>query len=131
MKAKKSVITGWVLSVVVALLLSVLSAYGKFFDFPDKEAMFAELGWDTGVMVYVGIVEVVIALLFLVPRLAFLAAILMSAYLGGATAAHVRIHENFLMPILIGVVAWVALGLRDPRVFQIAFTKKALESKSI
>ncbi|AMV34716.1 hypothetical protein VN12_21500 [Pirellula sp. SH-Sr6A] len=131
MKSKKSVIVGWVLSVVVALLLSVLSAYGKFFDFPNKDEMFANLGWDTGVMVYVGIAEVAIALMFLVPRLAFVSAILMSAYLGGATAAHVRIHENFLMPVLIGIIAWIALGLRDPRIFQIAFSSKGLEPKNI
>ncbi len=82
MKVKKSVVAGWVLSVLVAFFLSVVSAYGKFFDFPGKEEMFAKLGWAPGVMTYVGVVEVAIALLFLVPRTAFLAAILITGYLG-------------------------------------------------
>jgi uncharacterized membrane protein YphA (DoxX/SURF4 family) len=121
MKRSKAEMAGWALSILVAIFLGVLSAYGKFFDFEGKEKMFATLGWDAKVMVYVGIVEVTLAILFLIPRTAFVAAILISAYLGGATAAHVRIHEMFVFPILIGVVAWVGLGLRDPRIFQLAF----------
>lgn len=130
MNVKKSVVAGWVLSVLVVFFLSVVSAYGKFFDFPGKEEMFSKLGWDPGVMTYVGVVEVAIALLFLVPRVAFVAAILITGYLGGATAAHVRINDPFFMPIVMGIVAWIALGLRDPRVFQLAFSKRSLESKN-
>lgn len=130
MKVKKSVVAGWVLSLLVAFFLSIVSAYGKFFDFPGKEEIFSKLGWDPGVMTYVGIVEVSIALLFLIPRVAFVAAILITGYLGGATAAHVRINDAFYMPIAMGVIAWIALGLRDPRVFQIAFSNRSLESKN-
>ena len=121
MKQSKSKIAGWALSILLAVFLGFLSAYGKFFDFPNKEEMFAKMGWATGVMVYVGIFEVLIAILFLIPRTAFIAAILLSAYLGGATAAHIRINEVFFFPIVMGVIAWIALGLRDPRVFKLAF----------
>jgi len=121
MKRSKAKITGWVLSILLALFLGLVSAYGKFFDFPNKEVMFAKMGWTTDVMVYIGFVEVAIASLFLIPRTAFIGAILLSAYLGGATAAHVRINEPFFLPIVMGIVAWVALGLRDSRVFQLAF----------
>ncbi len=121
MKRSKAKIVGWVLSILLVALLSLASAGGKFFDFPDKEAMFAKLGWTTDLMFKIGFVEVAIALLFLIPRTAFLAAILLTAYLGGATATHVRVGDPFFMPIIIGVLVWVALGLRDPRVFQIAF----------
>ncbi|MEZ6153620.1 MAG: DoxX family protein [Pirellulaceae bacterium] len=81
-------------------------------------------------MFYVGIVEVSIAVLFLIPRAAFIAAILLSAYLGGATGAHVRIGEPFFLPIVFGVLVWIALGLRDPRVFRIAFQSEADVSDS-
>ena len=87
--------------------------------------MFRQLGWSVDVMVRVGIVEVVIALLFLVPRTSFVAAILLTAYLGGATATHLRVGDPFFFPIIIGVVAWIALGLRDSRVFRIAFQSAA------
>ncbi len=122
MKRSKAKIAGWVLSILLVAFLCLASAIGKFIDFPDKDEMFAKLGWATDVMFNIGIVEVAIALLFLVPRTAFVAAILLTAYLGGATATHVRIGDPFFMPILFGVIVWVALGLRDPRIFQIALS---------
>jgi uncharacterized membrane protein YphA (DoxX/SURF4 family) len=118
--AKTKRIVGWVLSGLIALMLVGPSAGGKFADYPGKDEQFKKMGWDVGLMKRVAVVEIAIAILFLVPRAAFIAAILMSAYLGGATAAHVRINDQFFIPMVIGVLAWVALGLRDPRVFRIA-----------
>lgn len=43
-------------------------------------------------------------------------AVLLTGYLGGAVATHVRIHDAFIMPIIVGVIAWLALYLRDQRV---------------
>ena len=121
MKRSKSKIAGWILSFLLAAFLCLASASGKFMDFPNKDEMFAKMGWDTEVMFTIGVVEVVIALLFLIPRTAFIAAILLTGYFGGATATHVRVNDPFFMPILFGVLTWVALGLRDPRVFGLAF----------
>lgn len=120
MRGSKSTIAGWMLSVLLAAFLCLASASGKFVDFPNKEEMFAKLGWSIDVMFYIGVVEVAIAILFLIPRSAFVAAILLSAYLGGATATHVRVGEPFFIPVIFGILAWVALGLRDRRVFQLA-----------
>lgn len=119
MKRSKSEIAGWVLSSLLTAFLCLASASGKFVDFPNKEEMFAKSGWTTEVMFYIGIVEVAIAVMFLVPRTAFVAAILLSAYLGGATASHVRVNEPFFIPIIFGTLVWVALGLRDRRIFQL------------
>ena len=58
---------------MIAAFLIFASAGGKFFDFEGKEEMFAKLGWGTDVMVKIGIVEVAVALLFLIPRTAFVA----------------------------------------------------------
>ncbi|HWL08981.1 MAG TPA: DoxX family protein [Planctomicrobium sp.] len=121
MKRSVSKIAGWVLSGLLAVFLCVASASGKFIDFEGKAEMFDHLGWSTDVMAAIGIVEILIALLFLIPRTAFIAAILLTAYLGGATATHVRVDDPFFFPIIMGVVAWIALGLRDPRVFLVAF----------
>ena len=124
---KKTVrIVGWVLSGLVSFFLIVISASGKFTEWDGKADMFATMGWDIDVMYKIGVVEVAIAILFLIPHTAFIAAILLAAYLGGAVATHVRVDDpvfNCLMPIIIGIVAWVALGLRDPRVFVVAFQR--------
>lgn len=121
MKTSKSNIAGWVLSGLLAVLLIVGSASGKFTEWEGKAEMFAKLGWTTEVMVKIGVVEVTSAILLLIPRTSFLGAILLTGYLGGATATHVRVGDPFYMPVIIGVVVWIALGLRDPRIFCLAF----------
>ncbi|MEZ6091347.1 MAG: DoxX family protein [Pirellulaceae bacterium] len=119
--SKKLRIVGWVLSFLLAAFLIFGSAMGKFTDFEGKAEMFAKLGWTEDVMFKIGIVEVAIAILFLIPRTAFVAAILLAAYLGGAVATHVRVNDPFWFPIVMGIVAWISLGLRQPAVFRLAF----------
>ena len=113
-------IVGWVLSVLLALMLIGLSASGKFTQWEGKAEMFGKLGWTEGLMFQIGIVEVAITILFLIPRTAFVGAILIAAYLGGATAAHLRVGDPFVFPIILGVVMWIALGLRVPEIFRLA-----------
>ena len=118
--SKKLKVAGWILSVLIALFLIGASAMGKFTSWEGKSEMFAKMGWAEDVMVKIGIVEVAIAILFLIPRSSFIAAILLSACLGGAIATHVRVGDPFLFPIIIGGFTWVALGLREPNVFRVA-----------
>jgi DoxX-like family len=118
--SKTQRIIGWSLSVLIVLFLIGASAVGKFVQWEGKAEMFAKIGWTEAMIFKIGIVEVVIAILFLIPRTSFVAAILLAAYLGGAIATHVRVGEAFVVPIIIGVLAWVALGLRQPDVFRLA-----------
>lgn len=113
-------IVGWVLSGLLTAFM-LFSSVGKFSTFEGKAEMFEKLGWSEAVMFNIGIVEVIIAVMFLIPRTAFFGAILITAYLGGAIATHVRISDSFIFPIIIGVIYWVALGLRDQRIFALAF----------
>ncbi len=83
--------------------------------------MFSHRGWSVDTMRYIGVVELLVAILFLVPRTAFLGAILATAYLGGATATHVRVGDPFIFTIVIGVVAWVGHALRRPDVIKSGF----------
>ncbi|TWU58888.1 hypothetical protein Poly51_16680 [Rubripirellula tenax] len=125
---KKSRTAGWVLSVLVSLFLVGASASGKFTQWEGKDEMFAKLGWSEDVMFMIGIVEVAIAILILIPRTAFVGSILLAAYLGGAVATHVRVGEPYFFPIIIGVLAWVALGLRQPDVFRLALGRGAADA---
>lgn len=111
---------GWGLSLLLVVFLIGVSAVGKFTEWEGKEAMFAKFGYTTDLMARIGVVEVVLALLLLVPRAGFLAAVLLTGYLGGATATHVRVGDPFYMPPVIGVLVWVAVGLRTPGVFRLA-----------
>jgi hypothetical protein len=119
--SKASFIAGWALSLLLALFLCGLSASGKFTEWEGKAEMMDHLGYSIPVIKWIGIVEIAVTVLFLIPQTAFIGAILLTAYLGGATATHVRIEDPFYMPIIMGVIVWIALGLRKPDVFQLAF----------
>jgi hypothetical protein len=77
------------------------------------------LGYPENVIVPIGIVLTVSTLLYAIPRTAILGAILLTAYLGGAVATHVRVSEGLFpvtFPIIIGVLIWGGLWLRDDHV---------------
>jgi hypothetical protein len=77
---------------------------------------FAELGWKLSDVRGLAVLELACTLAYLFPRTSVWGAILLTAYLGGATAAHVRIDDVvFLYPVSLGVMLWVGLLVRAPR----------------
>lgn len=115
----------WVLSGLLSVFLIIVSAPGKFVDWEGKAEMFARLGDSSAVIRIVGVVEVALAVLILIPRTGFLAALLLTAHLGGATATHGRVGDPFIVPIVIGVMVWASYGLRRPEVFWLALGRRA------
>jgi len=113
--SKRMLWAGYIASALPVLLL-IFSAGGKFFKPEGMEANVEPLGWKMSQMTGLGIVEIACVIIFLIPRTAVLGAILLTAYLGGATATHVRIGDPFFIPIIAGVLIWLGLYLRDPRV---------------
>jgi uncharacterized membrane protein YphA (DoxX/SURF4 family) len=106
--------TGRVLSILpVALFL--ISGAMKFTDGPEMQEGLKKMGWTAEVMHKIAIIEIVCAVLYLVPQTAVLGAILLTGYLGGAIATHVRVNDAFIPPIVIGIVLWLGIFLRDPR----------------
>ena len=106
--------TGRVLSfLVVALLL--FSAYMKVSGNPQAVEGFAKAGYPDGAVFTIGLLEILCALLYAIPATRYLGAIMVAAYLGGAVNHHVRMGEDVTSAVVIGVVAWVALWLRDYR----------------
>ena len=78
-----------------------------------------QLGYPESVIVALGVVLVACTILYLIPRTAVLGAILLTGYLGGAVATHVRVGGpwgSILMPVILGVMLWGGLHLRDERV---------------
>ena len=62
------------------------------------------------------IIEIICAVLYAIPQTATLGAILLTGYLGGAVATHVRVGEPWIFPVAFGVIVWLGLFLRDSRV---------------
>ena len=106
--------TGRVISALPVLGL-LMSATFKFIPMEGMDKQLAGIGWTVDQMRMLGIIEVVCTLLYLIPQTSVLGAILLTGYLGGATATHVRVGENWLAPVIIGVLVWLGLFLRDAR----------------
>ena len=77
-----------------------------------------KLGYPESVIFSLGIVLLACTVLYLIPRTAILGAILLTGYLGGAVATHIRAGEGLfsvLFPVFFGVLLWLGLYLRDER----------------
>lgn len=85
---------------------------------------FQQMGYMDSLAVPLGIVELVCTLLYVIPQTAVLGAILLTGYLGGATATHLRVNEPFIAPVVVGVLVWLGLYLRDTRLRALAPLRK-------
>ena len=77
-----------------------------------------QLGYAESVILPLGVVLIVCTVLYLVPLTSVLGAILLTGYLGGAVATHVRINAGvfpIVFPIIIGTLVWLGLYFRDAR----------------
>lgn len=109
---------GWTLTVLPALFL-ILDAIMKLAKPSFVVQSTIQLGYPESVIVPLGIVLLVCTILYLVPRTAVLGAVLLTGYLGGAVATHVRhsdpLFSHILFPVYIGVMLWAGIYLRDER----------------
>src|SRR5437764_12974793 len=107
--------SGYVVSAIPVLML-LFSGVMKFLKPPSLVEEFERLGYGENLALIIGILEVGCTIIYLIPRTAVLGAILLTGYLGGATATHVRIGDpTFFGPVIVGVLVWLGLYLRDSR----------------
>ena len=105
---------GWIISILPALAL-IASGSVKVMNIKPPEGS-PDIGWSESAIFGLGIVEIGSAVLYLFPPTAVLGAIVMTGFLGGAVATHVRIGDpTFFGPIILGVLVWGGLFLRDGR----------------
>jgi hypothetical protein len=107
--------TGRVISALPVFGL-LLSAYFKFQTVTPEAAKGLEgIGWKESQLPGLGILEITCTVLYAIPQTAVLGAILLTGYMGGAIATHVRVGEGVIPHIIIGVLVWLGLFLREPR----------------
>jgi len=113
--SKAQVWTGRAISGLVILFLLFDSTI-KLIRAPAAVEGTVQLGYPAGVLVPLGIVLLISTILYAIPRTSVLGAILLTGYLGGATATQVRVQDPwFLFPVGLGVLVWLGLFLRDGR----------------
>ncbi|HZR30698.1 MAG TPA: DoxX family protein [Terriglobales bacterium] len=113
--SQKKLWAGRIISALPALLL-IFSGIMKIMRPPSVMQGFAHAGIPESHAIPIGILEIFCAVVYLIPRTTVLGAILMTAYLGGATATNVRVGDSAtVITVLLGVLVWIGLYLRDER----------------
>jgi hypothetical protein len=111
--------TGYVLSGVAVLFL-LFDSVIKLTGAQVVSDSMVQLGYPVTLAVTIGVIELVCLFVYIVPRTSIVGAILLTGYLGGAIATHVRIGSplasHTLFPIYVAVLVWGGLYLREPRV---------------
>lgn len=110
--------TGRILSGLIILFL-MFDAGMKLFRLPVAIQGTTQLGYPEGVVFWLGVIQLVCLILYVVPRTALLGAVLWTGYLGGAIATHVRLgnplFSHILFPLYVAAFLWGGLWLRDAR----------------
>lgn len=110
------VLGGRIISGLVGLMM-LLSAGAKLSSQPPVlEAFTKQFGYPVGTVTPIGLIEATCVILYAIPQTSVLGAILITGYLGGAVATHVRVGDVWFAPFVLGVLAWLGLFLRDARI---------------
>jgi hypothetical protein len=106
--------TGWTLGLLPCLLLA-FSAFMKFAQPPGFAEGMGHMGLPVHLAKPLGFLEAGCVVIYFVPRTAVLGAILLTGYMGGAILCHLRVGDPWFIQVLIGVLLWGGLYLREPR----------------
>jgi uncharacterized membrane protein YphA (DoxX/SURF4 family) len=113
--SKKKLWAGRIISALPVLLL-LFSGVMKLMNPPSVLQGMAGYGHPESLIVVIGLLEIACTVIYAIPRTSILGAILLTGYLGGATATNVRVgNPAFIMTVILGGLAWVGLFLRDDR----------------
>jgi hypothetical protein len=113
--------TGWILSALVAAQLLASAFFRASYHTAAVAEIVTSYGYPESAIGRIVIAECALVVLYLVPQTSVLAAIVMTGYLGGAVATHLRIADTAraAIPLVEGILAWGGLYLRDRRIRQL------------
>ena len=112
--SKAARITGWIMTILPALLF-IFSASMKLAHPPQLDEGFVHMQLPISWAFPLGVLELVCVAIYLIPRTAVIGAILLTGFVGGAMLTHLRVGEPPVVHVILGIVLWGGLYLRDPR----------------
>jgi uncharacterized membrane protein YphA (DoxX/SURF4 family) len=113
--SQKMLWAGRILSALPVLML-LFSGIMKLMKPVPVVQGFTRYGYPQRHILLTGFLEIACTILYVIPRTTGLGAILLTGYLGGATATNVRIGDpSFVVTVILGVLVWLGLYLRDQR----------------
>jgi hypothetical protein len=117
--SKAALVTGWIISAIPILMMGVMGIVMLAFKRDMVTEGMTKAGYPASAAMPILIVEIICAVLYVIPRTAVLGAVLLTGYLGGAVATHVHAAEpwsKWMFPVVFGVLVWLGLYFRDARV---------------
>jgi hypothetical protein len=109
--------TGWALTGLFVLFM-LFDVAVKWLRLPIVDEAMLQLGYSPRMGFWIGVLETVLLVLYVVPRTSVLGAILFMGVFGGAIASHLRVGDPLfshdLFGLYLGAVMWGGLWLRDP-----------------
>ena len=122
--SNKAVWAGRIISGLIVLFM-LFDATIKLLRLPAAVEGTVRLGYPPSVVLPLGVVALGCIVLYAIPRTAVLGAMLLTGYFGGATATQVRVQDIwFVMPIILGILVWAGLYLRDESLRQLIPLKR-------
>jgi hypothetical protein len=120
-------IAGIVISAIVGAFL-IFDAATKFADIEAVKEGTEKLGFPAGQALIMGVVLAICLVVYAIPRTAVLGALGITAYLGGAVTANMRVEaplfSTVLSAVYVGVLLWIGLALRRPELLRVAGLKR-------
>lgn len=119
--SKTRVRAGHIISALPVLFL-LFDGVTKLVKPPFVLEATVRLGYPESAILGLGIVLIVCTVLYVIPRTSVLGAILLTGYLGGAVATHVRVGTSFfsvVFPVVLGMLLWLGLYTRDQRLHEL------------
>lgn len=123
MENKSKKVLYWSATILVAFIL-VSSGLLKIFGGAATAEMAKGLGEEGNVLI-LGVLELFIAILWVLPRTGVAGTLLAVAYMGGAIAVHFVTGQPVLVPVIIQILIWLAAAIRFPELIH-RLNKRAL-----
>ncbi|MGZ3696054.1 MAG: DoxX family protein, partial [Bdellovibrionota bacterium] len=105
----------------------IFSALGKLFPaqiFPDMPAQMEQIGLPMSILPTLAVLELMCVIVYLIPITSVLGAVLFTGYMGGTIITHLRVGQNVTMQVCFGVIIWLGIYLREPRLHSVLPIRK-------
>jgi hypothetical protein len=99
----------------LASLLFLFSAFMKLKGGPELAQGMAHMGLPDSMVLPLAILELTCVALYLIPPTSVLGAVLLTGFLGGAICTHWRVGDPFFVQVILGLLVWLGLYLREDR----------------
>lgn len=117
MSQKAIKITAWGLTIILALIFT-MSAAMKLTQNQTALTQASSFGIDFTTYFFIGVIEIIALILFLIPRTAIIGTLLLVAYMGGAIVTHLQHQQPVAMAVIIQILLWITAFIRFPELKQ-------------